>query len=291
KILDFGIAKITDEGATATSSGQVLGTPRYMAPEQVTQNSKVTGATDRYALGLVAYRLLAGESYYRGPMMTVLAELLRGVPSAPSSRHPHLRAGFDAWFLQACHREPECRFVSAVQQIEALANALEVPSATRSSQRAPSSPPAMEGASSSLVTDASPSLSQHRFSRKRRGMALAAAFALFAAGFAYSVLYPRESTLASTQGAEVAAPPPSAVEHLDPAAMPLEPVAPQAASATLPLEPAPIDSDVPGTRASASVPERVAPPTPSRKPAQGHRPGASTRPKPPSAPDPYGEQK
>src|SRR4029077_18009915 len=121
KILDFGIAKMAEEGAAATVSGQVLGTPRYMAPEQATRHPHVTPATDRYALGLIAYRLLVGESYYRGDVMSILAELIHGAPTAPSARNPSLGEPFDAWFMQACHREPERRFPSASKQVEALA--------------------------------------------------------------------------------------------------------------------------------------------------------------------------
>jgi serine/threonine protein kinase len=113
KILDFGIAKMAEEGSAATVSGQVLGTPKYMAPEQAARHPRVTPATDRYALGLITYRLLVGESYHRGAVMSILAEVMHGAPSAPSTRNPSLGPAFDAWFLQACHREPERRFDSA----------------------------------------------------------------------------------------------------------------------------------------------------------------------------------
>lgn len=134
KILDFGIAKMAEEDSAATVSGQVLGTPKYMAPEQADRHPRVTPATDRYALGLIAYRLLAGESYYRGPVMSILAELLHGAATAPSTRKPSLGAAFDAWFAQACHREPERRFASAAIQVEALADALGLPSNSESTQ-------------------------------------------------------------------------------------------------------------------------------------------------------------
>jgi serine/threonine-protein kinase len=124
KILDFGIAKMAEEGSAATVSGQVLGTPRYMAPEQAARHPRVTPATDRYALGLIAYRLLVGESYHRGAVMSILAEVVHGAASAPSARNPSVGRAFDAWFMQACHREPERRFASASQQVEALAEAL-----------------------------------------------------------------------------------------------------------------------------------------------------------------------
>jgi hypothetical protein len=127
KVLDFGIVKMVEEGTGATGTGQILGTPKYMAPEQATANGHITPATDRCALGLIAYRLLTGESYYQGGIMVVLGELLHGQLQAPSARGSRFGAAFDAWFLKACHRDPGQRFASAAEQIEALAAAVGVP--------------------------------------------------------------------------------------------------------------------------------------------------------------------
>jgi eukaryotic-like serine/threonine-protein kinase len=290
KILDFGIAKITEDGSTATASGQLLGTPRYMAPEQATQNSKITGATDLYALGLVAYRLLAGESYYRGPMMSVLAELLHGAPSTPSARHPHLGAGFDAWFLQACHRDPACRFASAVQQIEALAAALHLPGAPRSADEpAPSLLPALDAASRPIVSDASPLASPRPPSKRRVVMLVGAALALVAAIFASRPFFPEESAPISAQEADLPKSPPSDPRHDVPAPMPVERALPPApSSAAPPVEPAaPIVADSP-EKTATRVPDGVPPAAPQRKPARARRPSAT---EPASAPDPYKDQK
>jgi serine/threonine-protein kinase len=124
KVLDFGIVKMPEDTTGATGSGQVLGTPRYMAPEQVIAGARITAAADRFALGLVAYRLLAGESYYRGDALGILAQLLHEPLRVPSQRHPELGRAFDAWFAKACHRSPEQRFASTAEQVEALAAAL-----------------------------------------------------------------------------------------------------------------------------------------------------------------------
>jgi eukaryotic-like serine/threonine-protein kinase len=287
KILDFGIAKITEEDSTATASGQILGTPRYMAPEQATQNSKVTGATDRYALGLVAYRLLAGESYYRGPMMSVLAELLHGVPSAPSARHPQLGAGFDAWFLQACHREPECRFPSASEQMEALARALGLPCVQPAGEPEPPSSPRVDAASGPVVTDASAVASRRPRSKKRLVALLGGTLALFAAIFAYCAAAVREGP--RPQDIASRGSPPSERGHDAPSAMPVEPVP---ASSTPPLVKAtpPIASDAPQATPPA-VAARAAAPTPRRKSVRATKPVPSPISGAASAPDPYRDQK
>src|SRR5204863_5850 len=87
--------------------------------EQASSSARVTPATDRFALGLVAYRLLAGESYFRGDPIGILAQLLHEPMRAPSERHPELGKAFDGWFARACHRNPEERFASAAEQADA----------------------------------------------------------------------------------------------------------------------------------------------------------------------------
>jgi serine/threonine protein kinase len=75
KVLDFGIAKLRDPatsssavGATpSTQSGQLLGTPRYMSPEQCEGTSELDERSDVYSLGLILYELLSGESPYPVP--------------------------------------------------------------------------------------------------------------------------------------------------------------------------------------------------------------------------------
>jgi eukaryotic-like serine/threonine-protein kinase len=59
-ILDFGVAKLVAEGATAAGATRSLGTPIYMAPEQFQAGTKLTGAADLYALGMMAYTMLVG---------------------------------------------------------------------------------------------------------------------------------------------------------------------------------------------------------------------------------------
>jgi serine/threonine protein kinase len=209
KILDFGIAKMTEEGNASTVSGQVLGTPKYMAPEQAARHPHVTPATDRYALGLVAYRLIVGESYYRGAVMSILAELLHGVTSAPSTRDPSLGAAFDAWFLQACHRDPESRFASATQQIEALAEALGLPSdRTDARNERPSSVPPGAEARVALATAATVDASLLKRPYVRRALAGSALLLAVAGAVAYGG--PERSEPVAPEALKASPPPPAA---------------------------------------------------------------------------------
>jgi serine/threonine protein kinase len=171
KILDFGIVKMIEEENWVTASDEILGTPTYMSPEQATAGAPVTPATDRYALGLVAFRLLTGEAYYRGDVVAIVGQLLHEVPRLPSQRHPDLGKTFDVWFARACHRAPTERFASAAEQIEALAAALGVPVA----------PVAMAPEPSAAIATAPP--------RSRVGLALLVGAALLAAAILGALAY------------------------------------------------------------------------------------------------------
>jgi len=144
KVLDFGIAKLTAESGVLTRSDQFLGTPAYMAPEQAeSQGAPVTAATDLYAIGLIAFRLLVGKSYWRpGSLAQMLAQILVEPMAPASERGSTLGPAFDAWFTRACSREPSKRFASAIDQVEALAGALGLPEEKRAPTPAPSRKPA-----------------------------------------------------------------------------------------------------------------------------------------------------
>ena len=75
RLMDFGVAKRVGEGA-ATVTGQIVGTPEYMSPEQA-QGHKVDGRSDIYALGIVIYEIFTGQVPFRGetPISTILKHL------------------------------------------------------------------------------------------------------------------------------------------------------------------------------------------------------------------------
>lgn len=129
KILDFGVAKLNDvEEPTFTVEGAIVGTPRYMAPEQAVGGAVGPG-TDIWSLAMCAYRLLSGRDYWQAPAAAqVLADIVHGSISPPSTLGLTLGTEFDAWFATSCARDPSDRWSSAGEQIEALANALTRPS-------------------------------------------------------------------------------------------------------------------------------------------------------------------
>jgi serine/threonine protein kinase len=122
-ITDFGLARTyaLDEVAI-TVTGEAVGTPLYMAPEQVvTGKTPITRATDVYALGNVLYEMVTGQLPFKGSSITVMAikRFREGVPS-PRLLVPDLDVRWERAILRCLDREPSGRFQSAAAVIEAL---------------------------------------------------------------------------------------------------------------------------------------------------------------------------
>jgi serine/threonine protein kinase len=138
KLLDFGLARLVtpNNDAAVTSFGEMLGTPIYMAPEQVSGDA-ADARTDVYAMGLVLYEMLSGRRAFAGNDMTVLhQQMVAPVPDLPSSE----LAPFDALIRRATHKEPAQRFADARSLRVALADVV-AELARRSAPHAASAPP------------------------------------------------------------------------------------------------------------------------------------------------------
>jgi len=116
KITDFGLAKLLVGGASHTQTGDVFGTPSYMAPEQAAGRGKDAGpATDVYALGAILYELLTGRPPFRGatPVDTLL-QVMAGDPVAPRRLQPGVPRDLETVCLECLHEEPRQRYASAL---------------------------------------------------------------------------------------------------------------------------------------------------------------------------------
>ena len=119
KIIDFGLARIANlEGMTAT--GMLLGTPEYMAPEQI-KGGQVDARTDLYSLGALTYHALVGRPPFTGdtPIAVSLAQATED-PSPPSQLRAGLSPSWDAFVLEAMSKDPAERFDTAQNMRESL---------------------------------------------------------------------------------------------------------------------------------------------------------------------------
>ncbi len=123
KIVDFGIAKRQEENVQLTSANMALGTPAYMAPEQIMSSRTVTGAADQYAVGVTMYEALTGRNPYD-------AETLNAFIVAKATQDPEpldrVRPDLDPRFVAIVHRtlarKPEERFPTIAALREALSS-------------------------------------------------------------------------------------------------------------------------------------------------------------------------
>jgi serine/threonine-protein kinase len=123
KLLDFGIAKTFDDGATKlTSTGIVIGTPQYMSPEQAS-GSDVDGRSDLYALGVIAYEMLTGVVPFTAPnTLALLVKQMHEAPVPPSVRRPEagIPPALEALALRCLEKDPEKRYQTAGEVAAAL---------------------------------------------------------------------------------------------------------------------------------------------------------------------------
>lgn len=114
-LMDFGLAKeLSLTGSELTQSGQILGTPAYMAPEQAAGRLEQIGThSDVYALGAVLYYLLCGRAPFVGSSGEVLRQVQLDEPLPPRKIAPRIHADLETICLKAMAREPLRRYASA----------------------------------------------------------------------------------------------------------------------------------------------------------------------------------
>ena len=122
KVLDFGIAKLADQGEKGTTqAGTVLGTPLFMSPEQVRGASSVDHRADLYSLGMCLFHMLTGDfAFYSANYSDILVGICTQPLPLLRAKAPWLPEGVEVWFQRACAKEPLERFQSADEMTEAL---------------------------------------------------------------------------------------------------------------------------------------------------------------------------
>lgn len=123
RVVDFGLAKLLERGGPSdTNTRQVLGTPKYMAPEQAQARHDDVGPTaDVYALGVILYELLAGCAPYEGASdVEVLRQSIEGHLRYPRHIRPDIPRDLEAICVKAMDRTPARRYRTAIDLAEDL---------------------------------------------------------------------------------------------------------------------------------------------------------------------------
>ncbi len=125
KITDFGIAKLLVGGVTQTHSGATLGTPGYMAPEQIGASDSVGPAADIHALGAILYELLTGRPpFHAEGMLETLDQIRFQEPVSPRRLVASIPLDLETICLKCLHKDPGRRYQSALDLVEDLRRCL-----------------------------------------------------------------------------------------------------------------------------------------------------------------------
>nr|WP_290428170.1 serine/threonine-protein kinase [Ramlibacter cellulosilyticus] len=113
KLTDFGVARIQDSGEATRTQGSMVGTLKYMAPEQV-QGQKIDSRADLFSVGVVLYQLLTDKRPFDGDNdFSIIHQIIGHHPPPPSSVNPRLPAALDAVVARALAKTREERFATA----------------------------------------------------------------------------------------------------------------------------------------------------------------------------------
>lgn len=131
KLLDFGVSTVEARDDRLTHPGDVLGTPAYLAPEQLTPHVRIDGRTDVYGMGVTLYEMITGRLPFEESAALLFESILFDPPVPPSVYRPGLGADIDAILLRAMSKSPERRF----ETMKAFSDALEASTFTEERPR------------------------------------------------------------------------------------------------------------------------------------------------------------
>ena len=131
-IADFGIVKLLHETAALTHTGGVVGSPRYLPPEQASQQP-IDKRSDIYSLGIVAYEMVTGDVPFDGDIISVMMQHVNKEPESPKEINADIPEATAQVILRALEKDPNDRYNSVGEFAKAFADSLKEKSAVAQS--------------------------------------------------------------------------------------------------------------------------------------------------------------
>jgi len=126
-VSDFGLAKSLEAESSMTRSGEFLGTPRYMAPEQV-QGGKIDARADIYALGLILYEMVTGDvPFHADSAIQLMFKRVHEAPASPKTINPDLPDWIERVIMKCIQKDQELRYAGASEVLGDLEKATAPP--------------------------------------------------------------------------------------------------------------------------------------------------------------------
>lgn len=184
---DFGLAKLLGQISQHTQSGSIVGTPLYMAPEQV-RGQPASYTSDIYSLGMVLYHMVTGRAAFQQSEVNIPAliyNIIERNPLPPDKVNPSLTPDISKVVMRALHKDPVKRY----QRPESLADNFNIaigrlspedmPTRAISSSRTPAAPLHRPALSTSSYDLNPPTITQHQLKQRRRQLLLVGGLLLF----------------------------------------------------------------------------------------------------------------
>lgn len=126
KLADFGLVKnVAEDSLMLTRTAEVVGTPSFMAPEQVVENGEIDHRSDVYSLGATLYYGMTGELLFNGSTVSIIRQIIDSQPQKPRSLNPNMPVDLETICLTAIAKKPEDRYQTASALVADMRNFLD----------------------------------------------------------------------------------------------------------------------------------------------------------------------